>query len=207
MKKILLIIICIFITQVSFGQQIPEVGVTVVHLNTVDKNIIAEVYPLKSDPTPNPSNYYFWYGAGTIHQTEGGFSGKLLNGKYSEYYPNKNLKAQGSFKKGLKNDIWKSWDENGNLKELTTYHGGEKTGLFNLYNEKGELIQTGYYKNNQLNGRVIFYNKDSVKVVRYKDGKVAPSSAHKFPGSIKFINKIFHKKGKADKSPVKPKHK
>jgi hypothetical protein len=207
MKGILLIIIGLFTTHVSFGQRIPETGITVVHINTADKNIVAEVMPLKSDPTPDPSNFYYWYGAGTIHQTQGGYSGKLLNGKYSEYYPSKNLKEQGSFKKGLKNDVWESWDENGNLKELYTYRNGEKTGLFNLYDEKGARTQTGTYNKNLLNGKVTFYTKDSTKIVRYKDGKIVPSSAHKFPGSIKFINKIFHKKEKADKFPVKPKDK
>ena len=206
MKRICLIIICAFITHISLGQQIPELGLTIVHINGTDKNITAEVKPLKTDPIPDPASYYYWYGAGIIHQTQGGYSGKLLNGKYNEYYLDKNLKEQGTFRKGLMDGIWKDWDDNGNVQELYTYHNGEKTGMFNLYDEKGTLIQKGNYHKNQLDGKITFYNKDGVKVVKYKDGKVVPPPAHKLGDKFKFVKKIFHKKEKPNKPADKPRH-
>lgn len=206
MKK-LLFIICLSITHTLFAQQIPELGISMVHITGNDKNIIAEVKPLKSDPSSNPSSYYYWYSAGIIHQTQGGYSGKLLNGQYNEYYLNKSLKEQGAFNKGLMNGVWKDWDENGNLEELYTYHNGEKTGLFNLYDEKGAITETGTYNKNQLDGKITFYSKEGTKIVKYKEGKVVPPPTHTFWDKFKSVNKIFKKKEKTAKPADKTIHK
>lgn len=187
MKKVLLIIY-LFVARLVFGQQIPETNIAV-HISNNDKTIVAEVRPLKSLPTPEPSNYYYWYSSNVIHQTQGGYSGKLLNGTYNEYYPNKNIKEQGAFNKGLKNGTWKSWDDNGNLKQLFTYCNGQKTGPFSIYNETGLLVQSGKYSNDQLDGKITFYSKDSTRVVTYKNGKTVMASQHHFWDKFNFLKK------------------
>ena len=72
----------------------------------------------------NSKYNYYWYDANQIHMTQGGFSGKLLDGLYAAYYRNKNLEEQGNFKKGLKTGIWKKWRADGSLESTTQWNHG-----------------------------------------------------------------------------------
>jgi hypothetical protein len=123
MKKYLLIIL-LFISGYVRAQNMPEMS-TKVHITTSEKNIVAEVDEIGEVSSPKAALFYFWYYAGGIHCTQGGYSGKLLNGSYNEYYLSKNLKQQGVFKKGLKNGSWKSWNEDGSLKENLQWKNGK----------------------------------------------------------------------------------
>jgi hypothetical protein len=125
MKNIILLFFCLF-CYTAYCQKLPAYDLNRVRITQADRTIVAETDPVSSPPSINPQLFYYWYGANTIHMTQGGFSGKLLNGLYTEYYINKNLKEQGSFKKGLKNGIWKSWNEDGSLVATKNWkHGSE----------------------------------------------------------------------------------
>jgi hypothetical protein len=123
MKRILLAVFFL-ISFSAYAQKLPDFGVSKVRITEADKTVTAEIMVVGSDPSVRPSLFYYWYNAGVIHSTQGGFSGKLLNGQYNEFYLNKNLKQQGSFKKGLKNGSWKSWSEDGTLILFTTWKNG-----------------------------------------------------------------------------------
>jgi hypothetical protein len=123
MKNILLLLLLILPVSVS-AQKLPDLGPTKVRINEADKTIVAEIDVSGSAPTVKPRLFYYWYSAGSVHSTQGGFSGTLLNGQYTEYYLNKNLKQQGTFKKGLKNGTWKSWNEDGTLSQTATWKKG-----------------------------------------------------------------------------------
>jgi len=123
MKKILLI--GFFLLSISANaQKLPDFGFNKVRLAESDKTILAETAPVNSNPKAKANLFYYWYGANEIHVTQGGFSGKLLNGSYTEFYLNKNLEEQGSFKKGLKNGTWKRWNEDGTLNQVTQWKNG-----------------------------------------------------------------------------------
>ena len=123
MKKILFIFFVIFSISAN-AQKLPDFGFNKVRIAEDDKTILAEIIPVNSNPKAKAHLFYFWYSANLIHVTQGGFSGKLLNGSYSEFYLNKNLAEQGAFKKGLKNGIWKSWNEDGTLNQVTRWKDG-----------------------------------------------------------------------------------
>src|ERR1700744_5503516 len=88
------------------AQKIPDFGFDKVRIADGDKIIQAEILPVTHIPVLEDDRFYFWYSANTIHSTQGGFSGKLLNGSYTEYYPDKSLKQQGIFKAGLMMGKW-----------------------------------------------------------------------------------------------------
>jgi antitoxin component YwqK of YwqJK toxin-antitoxin module len=123
MKKILTILL-FFTTYSLFAQKYPEIGLYKVHIALPDKTIVAEIEPVSSKDNIKTDRFYYWYSSNEIHFTQGGYSGKLLNGMYNEFFLNKNLKQQGTFKKGLKDGTWKSWNEDGSLNEISKWKNG-----------------------------------------------------------------------------------
>src|ERR1700743_2833709 len=125
MKKILTVIITlILLTATAYAQKLPDQSPTKVRINEPDKTIVAEIDDSETHAKPKSALNYYWYSAGSIHTTQGGYSGILLNGSYTVYYPNKNLEEQGIFKKGLKDGIWKTWKDDGTLNPVTTWKKG-----------------------------------------------------------------------------------
>jgi hypothetical protein len=125
MKKIFILVFSLLCHTV-YCQKLPAYDLNRIRISQPDKTIVAETDPVSSTPSIKPLLLYYWYSANTIHISQGGFSGKLLNGLYTEYYTNKNLKEQGNFKKGLKDGVWKSWNEGGTLTSVTNWkHGSE----------------------------------------------------------------------------------
>jgi antitoxin component YwqK of YwqJK toxin-antitoxin module len=123
MKALLFILISICSISAS-AQEIPDYGLNKIRINDPDKSIVAETIPIKDNPAVKSNLFYYWYSANLIHSTQGGYSGKLLNGQYSEFYLNKNLKVQGAFKTGLKNGVWKNWNSDGTINKVQTWKNG-----------------------------------------------------------------------------------
>jgi antitoxin component YwqK of YwqJK toxin-antitoxin module len=153
MKKIIFVMLFFFSCAV-YGQKMPDSGVNKIRINESDKTVVAGVVRFDGGPRLKPDLFYYWYSANAIHSTQGGFSGLLLNGPYSEYYLNKNLKAQGAFKKGLKSGIWKSWNEDGTANSVSTW-------------EKGRLVPGGsvsfWEKLNVFNWKTRRHHADTLK--------------------------------------------
>lgn len=142
-----------------------------VTINQAEQTLLFFTEPVKQDVIAHQNKVYTWYSANQVNYTQGGFSGRLLNGPYSAYYLNKNLKEKGNFKKGLPDGEWRKWHVNGKLKEAAHWRQGLKTGRFTAYHEDGTVSQYGKYKKGLLNGRVITSEgKDSVVLSRYKNG-------------------------------------
>lgn len=189
MKYLLILFTCWFPLK-TMAQKLPDFGLHHIRISDTDKNIQAEILPVTNMPAVKPELNYYWYGAGGIHQLQGGFSGQLLNGAYTEYYKNKNVKTQGTFKKGLKDGVWKEWNEYGKLNYLITWEEGIQTGPFSFYNTEGRVIRSGTYKRNQLNGRLsLNEGTDSAQTIRYKNGKIVPSKSGSFLKRIHLFKK------------------
>ncbi|MFD2162268.1 toxin-antitoxin system YwqK family antitoxin [Paradesertivirga mongoliensis] len=174
-------------------------------LNSTEQTIVAHLYPVNEEVHADPELFYYWYSANQVNRTQGGYSGKLLNGPYTAFYTNKNLKEQGEFKKGLQHGDWKTWHENGQLKEIVKWRSGLKTGPLREYNEQGGVSRTGRYRQGKLQGKVTTYTgKDSVQVLKYDDGElvVKPTKEKKVAGTVSkvkrkvngFFKVIFRKK-------------
>ena len=179
MKK-WLIILLLFATGVS-AQKIPDYGFNKVRIVTNDKVIQAETIPVSTNPDLDNYKTYYWSSSNAIHATQGGFSGKLLNGEYTEYYNNKNIREQGHFNKGLKTGIWKSWNESGTMLQLYTWKDGVLSGEFELFQENGRPRQSGTYKNNLLKGSITNYlPSGEIQIVKYKSGKPVTAQKRSF---------------------------
>ncbi|MBO9202341.1 MULTISPECIES: toxin-antitoxin system YwqK family antitoxin [Niastella] len=116
------------------------------------------VKPAEKNPKVNQSIFYYWFRPDTILVTRGGFDGKLLNGEYKSFYPNKNLKESGRFKAGLKTGEWKSWYSNGELQSVTKWQAGKKEGKFQEFTPDGDKQRTGNYKKDKLSGYITTYS-------------------------------------------------
>lgn len=143
------------ISLAASSQKLPDYGLNKVRITDTGKTILAEIAPVSSHLKANTKVLYYWYSADAIHATQGGYSGKLLNGLYNEYYyPDKNLKEQGTFKNGLKEGIWKTWNTNGTLHSITKWkHGVEKSDKhvpllkgFNPFKRKPKKADTATVK-------------------------------------------------------------
>jgi len=147
MKNILIVMLC-FLWTASLAQKMPEEGLDKVRIIGSNKSIVAELNPVNSLPKAKIKLFYYWYAANSIHKTQGGYSGTLLNGLYTEYFANKSLQEQGSFVSGLKHGIWKAWDENGKLISETNWKNGIQVPLkkvpiwqrLNFLNKRDTLV-------------------------------------------------------------------
>lgn len=162
-----------------------------------DHNVVAYAKPAERVSLLSDRVYY-WFAGNEIHFTQGGYSGKLLNGDYQDYYMNKNLKESGSFDKGLKKGIWKNWTEEGLLKDQVSYKKGKKSGVYLKYDTTGKVSQKGKYNNDLLNGKQLMFIGDSTRIIYYKAGKLTShqsffNSLKSIPGSI---GHLFSKKDK-----------
>jgi hypothetical protein len=136
---------------------------------------------------PKNDSYYHWLSGSSINVTQGGFSGKLLNGSFESFFLNKNLKESGQFVNGLKVGKWKSWDDKGVLTDKYVWKGGKKNGHYQKFNSDGKQIEYGSFRNNLLDGKRTVV-VDSLQISYYKQGKLV-NRRHLIP---KFINKLFH---------------
>jgi hypothetical protein len=147
--------------------------------------------PQKNQQTVEMGVKYAWFSGNRINWTQGGYSGKLLDGPYTEFYESKALKTQGYFDMGLRSGEWKSWNEKGLPDSVVNYSGGKLSGRFERYDGQGNLFEKGKYRKGLVNGKLERHiSVDSVLVTRYKNGKISPEK----PSIIKiWAKKIFRK--------------
>lgn len=157
----------------ALAQKTPELGLNKIRIIYPDKIVQAEILPVIPTPFSKSDRYYHWYSANQIKTTQGGFSGRLLNGLYRSFYLSKGLKEQGFFKNGLKTGVWRNWGEDGKLRDIFTWNMGLKEGSFQLYNPTGSISETGSYHKNLLHGIYkTHFGKDAVETKKYKRGQL-----------------------------------
>jgi hypothetical protein len=178
----------------GIAQSLPGSGFNKIRINEPERSLQFEIVEIKRDHMAESDLTYYWYSANRIHQTQGGFSGKLLNGPYYAFDNNKNLREQGAFIKGLKDGIWKSWNDNGRLVASVTWNNGEQSGPFTYFDETGKVKQTGTFHKGLLHGEIKEYaGADSVKTVSYRNGLLMKPEPH-----ISIWQKLHLKKASGD---------
>jgi hypothetical protein len=140
-----------------------------VNVNEKTESMVFSVLNSKKSIKISSQKFYFWYSSNQIKSTQGGYSGKLLDGVYTCFYLNNNLKEKGIFKLGLRDKSWNSWHENGKLSEVSIWNNGFKNGKSFIYNDKGELVKILNYKNSLLNKNQLYY----------QDGKIVEQKKYK----------------------------
>lgn len=117
-----------------------------VYLTPADKKIEATV-SMTMRPKPKKERTYYWYNNTNIQHTQGGYSGYLLDGTYTEYkHPANTLNAKGRYSKGLKNGTWKTWYTNGKLKEQANWKKGRLNGKQYSFDTTGKVQRIDIYK-------------------------------------------------------------
>src|SRR5690606_18099757 len=96
---------------------------------------------------------YSWYSNDSIRHTQGAYRGRLLHGRYAEWYPNRQLKVTGSYHRGLKNGRWQYHDANGTLRKVSHWLYGRETGRFALYSPQGKRVQKGWLWDGEVVGK------------------------------------------------------
>lgn len=186
-RNLLILFSCLLFSSVqgqSYMKRLPPQKITV---NEPDHTVVAELHPakyLKADK----EKFYAWVSGNKIVFTQGEYSGKLLNGKYQDFYTNKNLKESGQYVNGLKDGEWKSWDQDGFLKDSYRWVMGLKQGKFYKYDSTGRVIEKGRYNRGELSGKFHSLTADSTNITHYKKGV----EVEKRKLSFKFIDRWFN---------------
>ncbi len=201
-KQILAGSMVLFSALTGYGQSYEDVlenrKVTVNH---PDHTVVAYLKPVKSVSTESKRTYS-WFSGNQIRTTQGGYSGRLLNGLYEDFYLDKNLKETGYFAKGLKQGLWKSWNVEGVLKEELNWDKGQKTGDYAKYSEAGVMLEKGVYKNGLRNGNYEKYTEAGVLAEKseYNDdllnGKQQLFTGLKTAKGADSVKVVYYKNGK-----------
>jgi len=203
MKNIAIYLTMILLAKILPAQILPNQGFYKVRLVQEDKIVQAEINPAKPAKQIYNERLYYWYKPNQIEVTQGGFSGKLLNGYYEEFFRNKELMSQGSFKKGLKNGIWKSWQPGGKLLDVVCWKDGLKDGAYFYYDTAGKLKEDGFYRDGKLHGLRRVYNTTNgqAESMTYRKGQQEAKQP-----SLGFWNKLFKKAPTGEKPSVSGTH-
>jgi hypothetical protein len=167
--SIIFYLILVWIPFIVTGQDIDYNSRNIV-VNTPDSTIKTKVI-VKTDKLKTNSEYvYYWYYGGAINHNLGGFSGKILHGKYEVFDNQQRLKTQGNFNYGLMVGTWNKWFPNGNINQMLYYKNGQLDGKAKVYNEQGKLTNVFNYNHGKLDGKSYFFFRDTTIVKMYRDG-------------------------------------
>lgn len=193
------------------------------HIEKKDTSTACDAFAVNPKITANENSSYSWYSDGKILETKGGFSGKLLDGRYVSYYGNKNLREKGTYVKGRKEGKWIKWYSNGKINEVAYWRQGVKQGKYAMYNDEGQKMLNAKFRKDKLNGTLTSYEKGKIlSKTQYRNGvevplKISKGKTKDFETRQKTktkssfsdkIKSIFKKKEKKEeKKPVKEKKK
>ena len=103
------------------------------------------------------STLYFEKGGVNIEQH---FTNDTLNGPYTEYHPNAQIKTKGRYDMGLWDGHWEYFDDIGMPVGEADFAKG--TGVLKGYYRNGRLMREVHYTNNQKNGTETWYKENGL---------------------------------------------
>jgi hypothetical protein len=136
-----------------------KVEIQTLYINAKDSLVRFQVMSDSKKVKFEPGLQYAWFKSNTILRTMGGADGKLLNGEYTCFYPDNNLKEKGKFSKGVKNGSWINWYENGKMQAIITWKLGKLHGIHKIYDSDGKVIVSEKYRR----GSVVKEKKKEIK--------------------------------------------
>lgn len=179
-KLLITLIFIVNLASVSLAQEVYKPQITrEIILNSPDSTVRFDIYIKKVDIKINDRLIYAWYNADKLFFNQGGYSGRLLNGKYLVFDKNKKLRTEGVFSNGLKNGIWKTWNESGIITSTIKWEKGQREGESLFYDSYGKLKKVVPYKNNLIHGTLITYQGKNEDKARYKHGILIPEKEKK----------------------------
>lgn len=152
---------------------------------------------------PDETKMYNWYSSNKIHETKGGFDGKLLDGYYKCFSLTGNLRESGEFKSGLKSGEWISWYANGEIREILHWKNGSKNGKYKLFTETGDKMAEGNFRDDKLDGKFTYYNGKTANYKKYRNGEEVLPKEKKEPIEKTSDKTTVDKKEKTKRTPLK----
>jgi len=142
-----------------------------------DSTVKAIVLLKNFTKTPKNNLTYYWYYQDNINKNLGGYSGKILDGKFLVFDLEKKLIGEGYFKKGLKHGVWKRWYPKGGLISIEKYKNGQKNCVSTLFDKTGKTISIIQYKKGFKNGKSWILENDTLIAKKFrKDVEVIKKS-------------------------------
>lgn len=157
-------------------QQSDERKITISASDSTIKTAIWDK-PMKKKARANYT--YYWYYAGTINHNQGGFSGKLIHGKYEVFNSQRKLLSQGNFLYGVKQGNWIRWNENGTKIESCSFTNGLLNGTFKTFDRSGYVLSKIIYKKGLPDGIAAYYSIDTTIIKKFRMGKEVLAKKHK----------------------------
>ena len=172
-RNIASLLLCLFLTgfasksssQTSEYAKILDNRSITLHTENSHK-LVFQVKELKSKP--NYARTYYWYDARRTHISQGGYSGKVLHGQFTDYFPSQSLNKKGVFKNGYRKGVWTDWNEQGELLKWSTWKKNGETGAYTLYDGAGNLTESGTLSAGLKDGKIYEYPlSDSLPTLKY----------------------------------------
>lgn len=196
MKKRITVLFMMFIAFNCFAQKMKDLKV-LNHFSFNNGDLYSEGYLEPGGIHIQTSNKktYTWFAGGQLHQTQGNYKDRLLDGTYTDSYANKQLAKKGTYKKGLQKGAWYSWREDGTLSFYSHYKKGQLNRYQISYDSVGFPAKRTHYRKGIKQGLEQNYEEGQWKSVgRYKNGKSVPLKEPFIKRSIDAIRKKFRKK-------------
>lgn len=173
MKKILLFTFCILSISKIYSQKEYESELQSLTISDGEEKQRVNISDENKWKNPDKNLIYYWYQRNQVFQTQGSFSGSLLNGDYKSFFRNHSLKSQGEFYFGLKDGTWLYWREDGTLLKQENWNKGEMIGQLIYYDQNGKDSLIYNYNNGELNGKYyhVINGKKSTEG-KYKNGEL-----------------------------------
>lgn len=126
-----------------------------------------EILTNKISKGVNTNVFYFWYANNQLHNTLGGYDGRLLDGYYQSFYlHSNNLSSKGSFNEGLKTGQWTEWYQNGLIREISNWKNGLRDGITETFDSIGNKVSSKRYVKGEVHGVYCLF--DSYGNMSYK---------------------------------------
>jgi hypothetical protein len=124
MRPVICILLLMLTGALSFGQRTKvRQNTREVVINSGDSIIVTNIMLNQEKIRPDIRFTYYWYLRGKISHNTGGFSGKLLDGKYQVFVQDR-LVLSGTYNEGKRSGEWVSWNNDGSIKNSCAYFDG-----------------------------------------------------------------------------------
>ncbi len=188
MKKILYIIIPIFVCSISTAQSALKYNIINGDtINVIDENNLKQGFwrifgKMKKLPEYQPDQVV----------EEGNYESSRKQGLWKNFFPNGKIKSEIAYVNSRPNGSYKTYFENGQIEEEGSWENNRNTGGFKRYHENGQTSQEFVFNESG--------KRDGKQIYRYENGQIM-IEADIVAGKEKFVKEYYEDGSlKAEKS-------
>lgn len=174
MEKKLLLTFVLISCSFQCIAQFEKLQHSIIQIDSVDCTYKFSVLMSKCSFKIEKFTTYFWYANNQFFQTQGGYDGRLLDGKFTCFDKKGNLIESGDYSFGKKVGEWRKWYASGKIQEDSFWKKGKRDGKYESYFPSSNLKCRSFYKDDTLDGKLIEYFEDGKLKSEgfYKKGKL-----------------------------------